>query len=178
MCWVCDHPDATRLDQLRYVRGVLDEHCWVVVGVARAGYRPPYSYTVGLTDHGLPEFLVTGLSPERAAEVLNDAAANAVDHGAPPEPGGRIRLPGGRPGEVVQVAEPWVHMGVAAEMFESRLRALQLVYADSRCSGHGPSSRRRSPPPARQARHRLGVTRRRGPRRTWPGSGRRGRSPG
>jgi hypothetical protein len=132
MCWVCDHPDATRLDQLRYVRGVLDEHCWVVVGVARAGYRPPYSYTVGLTDHGLPEFLVTGLSPERAAEVLNDAAANAVDHGALPEPGGRIRLPGGRPGEVVQVAEPWVHMGVAAEMFESRLRALQLVYADSR----------------------------------------------
>lgn len=132
MCWVCDHPDATRLDQLRYVRGVLDEHCWVVVGVARERYRPPYSYTVGLTDHGLPEFLVTGLSAERAAEVLNEAAANAVDSGAPPVPGGRIRLSRGRPGEVVQVAEPWVHMDVAAEMFDSPLSALQLVYADSR----------------------------------------------
>jgi len=132
MCWVCDHPDATRLDQLRYVRAVLDEHCWVVVGVARERYRPPYSYTVGLTDHGLPEFVVTGLSPGRAAEVLNEAAANAVDRGCPPVPGGRVRLPGGRAGEVVQVAEPWVHMGVAAEMFESRLRAFQLVYADSR----------------------------------------------
>jgi Domain of unknown function (DUF4262) len=132
MCWVCDHPDATRLDQLRYVRGVLDEHCWVVVGVARERYRPPYSYTVGLTDHGLPEIVVTGLSPERAAELLNDAAASAVDDGTPPVPGGRVRLRGGRPGEVVGVAEPWVHLGVAAEMFEARLRAVQLVYADSR----------------------------------------------
>lgn len=130
MCWVCDHPDATRLDQLRYVRDVLAEHCWVVVSVGRERNRPPYAYTVGLTGHALPEFLVTGLSAGRAAEVLNDAAATAVDGGAPPVAGGRVRLPGGRPGEVVRVAEPWVHMDVAAGMFESRLRALQLVYAD------------------------------------------------
>jgi Domain of unknown function (DUF4262) len=131
MCWVCDHPEATKAARLAYVRGLLDEHPWVVIGVEGEGIRPPYSYTVGLTELDLPELVITGLSKERAANVLIAVAEQVLDIGAPTV-GTRIRLPGKRPGEVVRVAEPGVHLEVAAELFGDRMSAVQLVYADFR----------------------------------------------
>ncbi|MGH3248652.1 MAG: DUF4262 domain-containing protein [Trebonia sp.] len=131
MCWVCDHPESTRSARLAYVRGLLDEHPWVVIGVERDGYRPPYSYTVGLTELDRPEFVITGLSKRRAADVLIAVAEKVLD-GSTPAPGARLRLPGRRLGEVVRVAEPGVHLGVAADLFGERLTAIQLVYADQR----------------------------------------------
>jgi len=74
--WVCDHPEASRLEHLDYIRGQVDKHCWVVIGVRRHRYRPPYSYTVGLTSHGKPELVVTGLPQQRAADLLSDVAAH------------------------------------------------------------------------------------------------------
>ena len=131
MCWVCEHPESTKAARLEYVRGLLAEHPWVVIGVERDGYRPPYSYTVGLTEFDLPELVITGLSKDRAANVLIAAAEQMLD-GEVPAAGARIRLPGRRPGEVVRVAEPSVHLEVAAGLFGERLTALQLVYADVR----------------------------------------------
>lgn len=131
MCWVCDHPEATRSARLAYVRGMLAEHPWVVIGVERDGLRPPYSYTVGLTELDRPELLITGLSKARAADVLIAVAEKVLGPGAPTA-GTRLRLPGRRPGEVVHVAEPGIHLEVAAELFGERLTALQLVYADLR----------------------------------------------
>jgi len=60
-CWVCEHPESTRQERLDYLRGVLDQHPWVVIGVQEERYRPPYSYTLGLTDRELPELVITGL---------------------------------------------------------------------------------------------------------------------
>jgi hypothetical protein len=131
MCWVCDHPESTKAARLAYVQGLLEDHPWVVIGVDRDGYRPPYSYTVGLTELGRPELLVTGLSKERASNVLMAVAEQVLDAEVP-APGTRLRLPGQRPGEIVRVAEPGVHLGVAADLFGERLSALQLVYADVR----------------------------------------------
>ena len=131
MCWVCDHPESTKAARLEYVRGVLEEHPWVVIGVDRDGYRPPYSYTVGLTGLDRPELVITGLSKERAANVLMAVAEQVLDAGAPPA-GARVRLPGNRPGEIVRIAEPSVHLGIAADLFGERVTALQLVYADVR----------------------------------------------
>jgi hypothetical protein len=113
------------------VRGLLEEHPWVVIGVERDGCRPPYSYTVGLTELDRPELVITGLSKTRAANVLIAVAEQVLDAGVPTV-GTRIRLPGRRPGEVVRVAEPSVHLGIAADLFGERLTALQLVYADVR----------------------------------------------
>ena len=131
MCWVCDHPEATKAARLGYVRGLLEEHPWVVIGVDRDGYRAPYSYTVGLTEVNLPELVITGLSKGRAADVLLAVAERVLDAGAPTA-GAQIRLPGRRAGEVVRVAEPGVHLEVAADLFGDRLSAAQLVYADLR----------------------------------------------
>jgi hypothetical protein len=134
MCWVCEHPESTREDRVQYVRGLLDQHCWVVVGVYGERYRPPYSYTVGLTDHGCPELLITGLPKQRAADLLSSAAPDVLG-GAALAPGKRLRV-GGLAVEVVQVAEPGAHLDVAAELFGQQLMSLQLVYADRR--GHWP----------------------------------------
>ena len=59
MCWECDHPGATRDDYLHYVGGVIAEHGWAVQGVERDRIHPPWAYTVGLTEHGEPELVVT-----------------------------------------------------------------------------------------------------------------------
>jgi Domain of unknown function (DUF4262) len=131
MCWVCDHPESNQAARLAYVRGVLEEHPWVIIGVDRDGYRPPYSYTVGLTELNRPELVITGLSKERAANVLMAAADQVLDAGAPAV-GARVRLPGKRPGEIVRVAEPSVHLGIADDLFGERVTAIQLVYADIR----------------------------------------------
>jgi len=138
MCWVCDHPNATRQDHLEYVRGLLEQHCWVVVGVQRDRYRPSYSYTVGLTEHGKPELVVTGLPQQRATDLLNDVAAHLM-HADAPAPGEQARLTTGPLIEIVQVSEPTVHLRVAAELCGPQLRAIQLVYADDR--GHWPWER-------------------------------------
>ena len=131
MCWVCDHPESTKAARLAYVRSVLEEHPWVIIGVDRDGYRPPYSYTAGLTELGRPELVITGLSKERAANVLMAVAEQVLDAGAPAA-GARVRLPGKRPGEIVRVAEPSVHLGIADDLFGDRVTAIQLVYADVR----------------------------------------------
>jgi hypothetical protein len=135
MCWVCEHPDATKEARLAYVQGLLREYPWVVIAVDRDGCRPPYSYTVGLSAAGRPELLVTGLAKARALNILMTVAEQVLDAGAP-SPGTQLRLPGRRPGEIVRVAEPSVHLEVAADIFGRRLSALQLVYAD--VNGHWP----------------------------------------
>jgi hypothetical protein len=103
-CWVCEHPESTREDRLQYVRGLLDQHCWIVVGVHEERYRPAYSYTVGLTDHGLPELVITGFPKQRVADLLTRAASDVLN-GAALAPGKRIRAADGMAVEVVQVAE-------------------------------------------------------------------------
>lgn len=40
-----------------------------------------FSYTVGLTDRGLPELAIYGLPPHAAGGLLNAVARHALDHG-------------------------------------------------------------------------------------------------
>jgi len=138
MCWVCDHPGSTGQDYLEYLRGLLDQHCWIVVGVQRDRYRPPYSYTVGLSDHGKPELVVTGLPYRRALDLLNDVAAHLM-HAEAPAPGERVPLTGGPLIEIVRVTEPSAHLRIATMFCGPQTTAIQLVYADDR--GHWPWER-------------------------------------
>ena len=138
MCWECDHPRASHQDWIDRLRAKLDEQCWVVIYVQRDKYRPSCAYTVGLTDHGKPEIVVTGLPQERATDLLNGVAAHLV-HADPPPAGERVPLTNGPLIEIVTVAEPSAHLNVAVELFGPQLTALQLVYADDR--GHWPWDR-------------------------------------
>src|SRR5215467_1836645 len=116
MCWICEHPESTRQEHVDYLRGVLAQHPWVVIGVHEERYRPPYSYTLGLTDRELPEVVITGLPHEWAAEVLTWAASDLLGGGTL-APGKRIRPGDELRAEVVKVAEPGAHLDVAADLY-------------------------------------------------------------
>jgi hypothetical protein len=107
MCWICDHPGATQQDYFEELRTRVLNHGWAVQYVEID--RAPYAYTVGLHDEGLPELLVSGLSPSWAGRLLNSVAQEAVE-GHALHPGERI-VHGGVPIlEIVEVEHPDAHM--------------------------------------------------------------------
>jgi Domain of unknown function (DUF4262) len=129
MCWQCDHPEASLDDYLDVLYDKVVEHGWAVQFVESE--RNPFSYTVGLHECGLPELLVTAVDPPRALQVLNAVADYCVCE-EPPAPGDEIELPDGVVLEVVEVAQPDAHLGMAINMYGSEVRALQLVWSDRR----------------------------------------------
>jgi hypothetical protein len=107
MRWICDHPGATQQDYFEELRTRVLNHGWAVQYVEID--RAPYAYTVGLHDMGLPELLVSGLSPSWAGRLLNSVAQEAVE-GHVLHPGERI-VHGGVPIlEIVEVEHPDAHM--------------------------------------------------------------------
>lgn len=60
---------------------VIDRHGWSVIAVFPTVESPgtPFSYTVGLTAHGFPEFMIFGLPAEAGHMLLNDMAGRVFD---------------------------------------------------------------------------------------------------
>lgn len=135
MCWQCDHPGSTYQDYLDHLRVLMSCHGWAVQAVGGDRIHPPWAYTVGLTEFGEPELVVTGMRAGAAAELLNNVAAHVL-HAEAPKPGERVPLTGGPLIEIVTVAEPAAHLHVAVDFYGTDIRALQLVHADDR--GHWP----------------------------------------
>ena len=140
MCWLCDHPHATRRDYLAYFRGLIDRHGWAVQGVQRDKIHPPWAYTVGLTLAGLPELVVTGMPLTAATGMLNDVAHHVL-HASALRPGEQIPLIDGPliDGpliEIVEMSHPELRLATAVEFYGTEIRAVQLVHADDR--GHWP----------------------------------------
>ena len=132
MCWRCDHPDATEADYLKLIQATIDSHGWFVQVVEKGRWRPGFAYTVGLSELGLPELLVTGLAYRKSLDLLNDVAHLYGFHGLALEPGRRQERRDGGELEIVEVAEPTVHLVRAQALYGDGIRALQLVYADDR----------------------------------------------
>jgi hypothetical protein len=130
MCWLCDHPDKTPADYLDHLDEKVRRNGWAVQYVEDE--RRPFAYTIGLTRHGLPELMMTGVCPDCAWRSLNGAARKVLD-GDSLVPGMQTTLPDGQLVEVVYVTHPDAHLGWAVIMFGERVMALQLVWAD----GHG-----------------------------------------
>jgi hypothetical protein len=133
MCWQCDHPGATTADYLKILRASILKQGWAVQYVEDD--RNPFAYTIGLHERGLAELLVTGVSPQRASQLLNTVARYTVRE-VQPAPGDLISLPEGQMLEVVQVEQPDAHLNMAVAIYGRKVRALQLVWRDER--GHSP----------------------------------------
>ncbi|MGW4058512.1 DUF4262 domain-containing protein [Amycolatopsis sp. NPDC004747] len=129
MCFECENRD--RPGYLDRLRGGVAARGWLVQGVEGAGPYPPWAYTIGLSGYGLPELVVTGLPMLAAGNLLNSQAAEVL-RGSPPAAGERIPLRDGPLVEVVELAEPSVHLVFAAALYGPEIRALQLVHADTR----------------------------------------------
>jgi Domain of unknown function (DUF4262) len=135
MCWLCDNPDATEFDYLEHIRDVIAYSGFAIQGVEGDRRSSPWAYTVGLTAHGKPELVVTGLSIARSVQLLNDVASHVL-HADPPRPGEVVPLRDGPVIEIVEVSVPTAHLGIAVAIYGPGVRALQLVHADDR--GHWP----------------------------------------
>lgn len=104
---------------------------WAVTGVYGDETSAPVAYTSGLSELGRPELIVTGVDPEYAGPVLNEAAARVVlmpGFGA----GSTItdlRSTNGYPLTAIDVidASP---MRITALLFGDSFRAVQLVWPD------------------------------------------------
>ena len=129
MCWMCDHPEASAQDYLDVLRTKMRKNGWAVQYVESD--RTPFAYTIGLHDWGLPELLVTGVSPPRASRLLNGVARDAL-RGLSLTPGSQIKVEAGPLIEIVDVDHPDAHMGWAIESGGADVRARQLVWADGR----------------------------------------------
>ena len=135
MCWMCDHPEASAQDYLYVLRTKMRKNGWAVQYVDSD--RIPFAYTIGLHDWGLPELLVTGVSPPRASRLLNGVARDAL-RGLSLTPGSQIKVEAGPLIEIVDVDHPDAHMGWAIESGGPDVRARQWVWADGRVAGRGP----------------------------------------
>lgn len=131
MCFVCDHPEFSREDALDHLRRKIDRNGWTVLCVESEPHRAPFAYTIGLHALGLPELLVSGLDPQRAAWLLNRLARQSRTAGIP-LPGAQLRLPEGTLVEFVEVTHPDAHMGFAVAIEGHEIRARQVVWSDGR----------------------------------------------
>lgn len=132
MCWQCDHPEGDAEDYLRQVvLPTIDQCGWLVQAVGGSRLYAPFAYTVGLTGRGLPELVVTGLRAEPAAALLNAVAQYCCDR-LVLLPGETICVGSGPSCEAVGLPHPDVHLFTAVDVYGERVRALQLVWADSR----------------------------------------------
>lgn len=133
MCWQCDHPEATTADYLNELRMAIARHEWVVQYVEDE--RRPFAYTIGLHKQGFAEYLVTGVSPERAMQLLNSVASYTIREVAP-KSGDTMNIAGEVDLEFVEVGQPDAHLVHAVNLYGPTVRALQLVWRDER--GHSP----------------------------------------
>lgn len=115
----------------RWCSPTIDRCGWMVQAVGGSRLYAPFAYTIGLTGQGLPELVVTGLRTESAATVLNAAAQYCCD-ALVPLAGETMRVGIGPECEVVALPHPDVHLFTAVDVYGTRVRALQLVWADSR----------------------------------------------
>ncbi|MFN6548182.1 DUF4262 domain-containing protein [Mycolicibacterium nivoides] len=121
---------VVRIEQLRRM---IDHHGWAVIGVfpTTPTDGAPFSYTVGLTDRGLPELAVYGLQPRAAGGVLNTVARHAID-GGELAPGQRITglLAGGLPLTVIEMTDT-TDMTSVRELYGAVLAAQQVIWPDA-----------------------------------------------
>ena len=130
MCWKCDNPNGTTKDYLDELRRMMKAHHGWAVQFVEHDSRP-FAYTVGLSNRGLPELLITGLNPEVSTRVLNSIAHRMADDGAFLVPAMHIDYEDRFLIEVVELDHPGVHLKFAVEICGADLRALQLVWADN-----------------------------------------------
>jgi Domain of unknown function (DUF4262) len=129
MCWLCDHPEATRDDYYDLLHEKIRKRGWTVQYVESD--RTPFAYTIGLHDWGFPELSITAVSAQRASRLLNTVARDAVA-GKNLTPGQQIKVPAGPLIEIVEMSHPDAHLNFAVAFGGPEIRALQLVWADGR----------------------------------------------
>lgn len=138
MCDYCDNDLDESLEEFyeRIIRPTIDSCGWFIQYVDGERKAASYAYTVGLTEHGQPELIATGVTVQQAAALLNEGGD--LLHRRQLMHGQRVTVAGRRV-EVVELPHPEAHLLFAGDVYGPALRAVQLVHADD--SGVWPWSR-------------------------------------
>ena len=134
MCDACNDPNFSADGYFEQLRQGLRDRRFLVQSVSGSRDSAEFSYTIGLTAHGLPELIVTGRRHDEATKLLTGWGDYVLDTSLV-LPGetletGPFRL------EAVEVERPEKHLLMADSLYGSAVRALQLVWADD--SGRWP----------------------------------------
>jgi len=129
MCQMCEQPDLTAEDYYARLRSNIERKRFTVQSVGGSACKAEFSYTIGLTGHGLPELIVLGLRHTDAIPLLDRWAQYVLDRS--------VILPGETLGgdplcEAIEVERPEEHLYFAMDLYGPGVRALQLAWADSR----------------------------------------------
>jgi len=112
------------------LRDRLTRERFVVQSVEGSRAAPEFTYSVGLTAHGLPELIVAAMRPLDGACLVMACGDHLLDES--------LVLPGEALTwgpvvlEAVEVARPQDHLLLAEAVFGPAVRALQLAWADDR----------------------------------------------
>lgn len=114
---------------------IMERNRWAVVGImpTTPTNPPPWAYTVGLSQYGYPELVMTGLAPTVAQPILNLLAARMLDdYDFRPAPGDDLHdvISGDYPLRVVAVSDENVkeYLKVAVSLLPTPPCALQIVW--------------------------------------------------
>ncbi len=114
---------------------VIKKYGWMVQGVFPTGPADlGFAYTIGLTEAGLPELIISGTYDNQAKNLLNSAArqhaSNEFAHGDTVD--GIANVP------FRAIDAPEAPINIAHQRYGSRVRAVQLVWPDA--NGRWPGS--------------------------------------
>ncbi|MDQ3421863.1 MAG: DUF4262 domain-containing protein [Actinomycetota bacterium] len=146
MCDLCNRPALTVEDHLEQVRTRLTRERFMVQSVAGSACRAEFSYSVGLTGHGLPELIVTGARRADAARLVDLWGAYMLDES--------LVLSG----ETLQ-SGPFVMEAVAVECPQDHLLLATAAYGDTVRAGPTGAAVLRGPPAGPPRRAAAPVTR-------------------
>ena len=135
------------MDPLDELRGLITEHGWAVRNVSDADPARCVSYTVGLSAHGHPEVVMTGLPPNVGTAFLNIVGEIVVrEHGHFDAGTTTTELADGPPMPVLAVTDK--SDLTAVEAIYGDVPALQIIWTDS--AGHLPWDQGYANPPGSQ----------------------------
>lgn len=119
-----------RVDRVEWLRGTIAEHGWAVQCVSDEDPSLQLAYTVGLTAHGHPEIVMTGLPCDVSGAFLNHAGRIIVQEGGHFVAGDHTNaLADGPPLPVIAVEDTTSLVGV--ELVYGTISAVQIIWTDS-----------------------------------------------
>jgi hypothetical protein len=105
---------------------------WTTISVfAVAGSEVPFSYTIGLHQHGFPEFLIVGLSQQQAQPILGDLAERVLQKGERFHDGQELLdVFRGFRARLHAVPKPGRPLNMARNHYQGDVEALQVLWPD------------------------------------------------
>jgi hypothetical protein len=130
MCEPCKALDLESVDFFDQLRGIVQRHAFAIQAIHGSRTEAEFSYSIGLTAHGLPELIVTGLQQDKAARLI-DVWGHYLINESLVLPGETMSC-GPYALEAIEVERPQDHLLFAINLYGDAVRALQLAWADER----------------------------------------------